>query len=450
MSQASTYPSPTSATSVTRRTSTGSHVGQLPRFRIDDYGSDPSGATSSDAAWTAVYAAAVASITGAGASSVGAMIEFGPGIYSFSINKVKVSDYRIGICGAGKQVTQIKSTGNTGDIVYVTDTGIQGFMSAPCFGFTIWGFGAGVNTNGFHYGDRAGALLDDIEVIGCQAVGSRNFLFRNDNGSPAGCEGTVARLNSQQGGVSCVTFDGNNSAAGAGSNTFDYSDWRIQGVGQAVGQNHNFVEIINKGQVSGCRLLIQGNLQANVGFTATILTVGNSAADISQLTFSDLLIVVEGDTSAGTLKDLTVIADASFGGGILECTGIFRAVNVTGNFVAGTATGNVLCSIVGHLNAPFFSTLGVLASIGQLNAFDLYPNQIRGIIDSTGAVRPGSTAGPGTTREWEGAGAPTTPGGAIAYLLNDRYWRTDGALGSRLYICTTGGGAPAWTAAAAV
>jgi hypothetical protein len=66
---------------------------------------------------------------------------------------------------------------------------------------------------------------------------------------------------------------------------------------------------------------------------------------------------------------------------------------------------------------------------------------------TTGAIAPGGTAGIGA-RMYSGSGVPSTPGGVTTYYLGDLYFRTDTptATSQRIYIVTTGGSSPTWTA----
>ena len=355
------------------RTPTGSHANQMSVFRIDDYGADPTGVALSDTAWTNCYADALASVVGSGNESVGAMIEFGPGIYLFSITTVKISDCRIGMRGMGKQVTIITSNGSSGDIVYVTDTHNPSYnRSAPCYDFTVWQ-GSGTSVNNFHYGDRSGGYLN-LEVVGSNAAGSRNFLFKNDNNTQS--EQTTAILMSQNGGISGYTFDG----GGTSKTSFDYSTWQLGLVGGGVNNSNNFngVEIVNKATLSGVRFKLWGNIGAKTAFTSTLLAIGNGNTDNSGIgSGSDIMITVECDGGGGTVKDLVINVDSTFSGGISDCHGTFFFSVTSGSITAGSMTGSGLCSLSGRLSSPYFTTNGNLTQFGsQFQSFDQYANNM--------------------------------------------------------------------------
>ena len=345
-------------------------------FLIDSYGADPTGAALSDSAFTAAYAdatAAVATGTGTAAgATAGAMIELGPGMYKFSINTFQVLSYLIGVKGAGKMATSIYTTGSSGDCVYISDTtGGSGEVAAPVYGFNVIGWNAGASVNGFHYGDRAGGRLEDILVVGFTSTGSRNFLFRNDHGSDAGCEGTYARLDSQQGGLSCVTFDGSNA-----NGTFDYSDWAFHIVSSTPNQSCRTIEFINQGHCNGGRLDVRGNIySSNASYTNTVFAIGaaGSTTDTAQLGCSSITLIVEIDGSSDTVYDFK-ITGAAYTAGIDACQLQCNFLAAGGTITAGSIANNALLVAYGNFGnpiAPIFTTAsGQLTRLGQLQSFE--------------------------------------------------------------------------------
>lgn len=410
---------------------------------------NPTGvAASDDPAFTTAYGQAARQVSGSGGGSSGSIIVPGAGQYQTNGNVWKLSDARIGMNGPGSAACVLKTApGVTGvDAFYATDSvglGANGH-AAPISGFTIFGGATpGASVNGFHFGDRLGSTILDINVWGFIGTASNGCLFRNDNGVSS--EGTVCGMNVQQGGGNGIVFDGN-AAVGP---SFDYSTWDFHVVGgnTTPNQNHNLCSIQNKAQMSGVVLRLKGNASSASTFTTTLLQVGQSTSDNASISNSEMFIAIEADTSAGTNRDIFVQGDASFTGGIANCHGSYQATNASGSWTAGSTSGSVLLGLAGKINAPYFSTAGVLFSMGPLNAFNVSNNAIRAGVSSNGSLQPGNTGGPGG-RIWMVSGAPATPGGAITYVVGqDWCFRTDtpGTANQRLYVVTTGGTSPTWT-----
>jgi hypothetical protein len=333
-------------------------------FPVDAYGADPTGATLSDSAFTAAYAAAAASIipSVSGGPTAGAVVVYGPGVYKHSVNVVKISDPRIGLRGAGKMSTMMYTTGSTGDLVYATDTspGRAGVTdAAPVGGFSLFGWDAGANTNGLHYGDRPGGTITDITVSGFIATGSSNYLFRNDNGGLS--EGTFAVLDSQQGTVG-YNFDGSSA-----NGSFDYGTWLLHGVSTTIGGASVMFQMMNQAHMFGGQFALRGNIQsANAGVNATAMKFGVNTSDTARLVANSITIALECDASTGTVND--IVATGTSSAGLQLCHGIFTFLNSTGSFTAGSVGGSALISGSGMWSGPLFSSLGTKTALGTSSA----------------------------------------------------------------------------------
>jgi hypothetical protein len=238
--------------------------------------------------------------------------------------------------------------------------------AVPVTALSIWGDDiTGTNITGLQYGDRWASRLD-VYVYGFETPGSKNVLLKNANGTSSGCEHSVIRIRSVNGGTSCVTFDGN---SGTGT-SFDYSDIVLSVVGGGSPgnqkQNLNLVEVVNDAQISGARLAIHGNASALGSYVTTLLQVGSNLSDYSTITKCSLEVYGEGDGS-GTLRDLTL---SGGNGGISECIGVFATTAMSSGLI-GMGSG-INGDLAGHLDSPFFTANGVLLRLGNLQTFTLY------------------------------------------------------------------------------
>lgn len=334
-------------------------------FHVDSFGADPTGSTSSDSAFSAAYAAAEDAIVPSmsGGPTGGSLVVYGPGVYKHGMDVVKGTDPRIGLVGPGRQACTIYTTDtSSGDLVYWTDTspgraGVSG--SAPVRGFTIYGWDAGAGANGFHYGDRPSADLRDISVGGFIGSGSKNYLFRNDNGGLS--EGVTADLDSQQGSVS-YCFDGGNV-----NGSFDYGSWVMHAVNTTLGGSTTMLQMINQAHMfGGGQLALRGNIQnasSTGGVTATTVQIGGSGSDTARIGSTPLAICVECDDDTGTVYDL--VTDGTSQAGIQACPGVFSFLDAAGNFTAGSVGGSSVVSGSGTWAGPLFSSHGTLTALGS-------------------------------------------------------------------------------------
>jgi hypothetical protein len=330
-------------------------VGQVPgtarTFYIDAYGADPTGAALSDAAWTACYADALAAVQAHG----GSMIVFGPGWYKFSVGTIAIADTRVGIRGAGKVATYIWTAGNTGTLVKVAGTtGPTPQGAAPVTGFALYGWNAGNAVNGLEYGDRYGGTLTDVSSSGFNGTSSRGFWFHD---ATALSEKSFIAVDANQN-TDDYVFEGN-----ASTGSFDYSHIVLGVVASTAGGSSGAaLKVIGHMQVNGCYLQLSGNISATAGLTKTCLVVGNSGTDVSIIAGSQLMIHVEADTSAGTVKDATIQGASGFGIG--QCNGIVHFENASGTYTAGSVTAPAVFRCAGYLSGPLFSSHGTLTALG--------------------------------------------------------------------------------------
>lgn len=317
-------------------------------FYIDQYGADPTGSALSDTAWTNCYTDAAAAVQTHG----GSMIVFGPGWYKFSVGTIAVSDTRIGIRGAGRAATYIWTAGNTGSLVKVTGTtGPTPQGAAPVSGLALYGWNGGGSLTGLEYGDRYGGTLTDVSSAGFSGKG---FWFHD---ATALSEGSFISVLADQN-TDDFVFQGN-----ASTGSFDWSHIYLKVTATtASGSSGHVLQIIGHMQMNGCYLQLSGGVQAGTGLTKTGLVIGNSTSDVSVLSGSTVNIMLEGDTSAGTLTDMVVQGAAGFG--IDKVHGIIYFQNVTGTWAAGSVTSPAVVRGAGYFGGPLFSSHGTLTALG--------------------------------------------------------------------------------------
>jgi hypothetical protein len=333
-------------------------------FYLDQYGADPTGASASDAAWTACYADAAAAVL----TNSGAMIVLGGGTYKFTPGTVAITDGRIGFRGAGRGATTIKPSGaGTGSLLKFSAVSAgDGAGSAPVGGFTAFGWGDASAVNGVEYGDRPNGYLTDVTVTGFNgAAGSRGFWFHDSTNLS---EGSFVVANADQNTVN-YDFD-----AGGGNGSFDYSHFYLHlVVTTAGGSSAVGLRMVNNMHCVGGVIHLTGNASATTGLTTTVLQVGASTSDTCKIQGTVLNVMVEGDTSAGTIKDV-LIQGASSNAGIVRCNGIMFFQNTSGTYAAGSVAGSAIFTTAGFMLLPLFSVgaHGTMTAIGTGGAFSTY------------------------------------------------------------------------------
>lgn len=329
-------------------------------FYMDQYsGADPTGATLSDNAWTSCYSDAAAAVQTHG----GSLIVVGPGWYQFSVGVVSISDARIGLRCAGRQSTVFWTTGNSGTLVKITGTsGAVGGGSAPVTGFTTYGWNSGAAVNGLEYGDRYGGTLMDVASVGFNNGASRNYWFHNPTSLS---EGSFISVMADQG-TDDFVFQGSGTTG-----SFDWSHIVLKVTATTVGGTSGAImKVINSTQMNGCYIQLSGGAQASSGLTKTGLVVGSSTSDTSVIQGSILNVMLEGDTSAGTLTDAVIQGAAGYG--IDKCNGTMYFQNVTGTWGAGSVTSPAVFRMAGYINGPLFSSHGTLTALGTGGALSTY------------------------------------------------------------------------------
>lgn len=331
-------------------------------FYVDQYGADPTGASLSDTAFTNAYSAAAAAVQAHG----GAMIAYGPGYYQHSVNTVATTDSRIGIRGAGRQATNLFTTGNTGTLLKATSaTGPSPQGSAPVTGLTCYGVPAGAGVTGIQYGDRYGGTLTDVSSTGFGGAGSMGFHFYDSTGLS---EGSFIAVMADQNADDFV-FEG--SGIG-GTGSFDYCNIFLHVTAStAGGQSGTAMKVINGMQLNGTLLRLAGNASATTGLTKTVLQVGASTSDTAYMQACTLIVNVEADTSVGTVYDV-VLQGTSANTGIIHCNGTMMFQSTSGTYSIGSVSGSSVFTTAGFLHGPLFSGHGTLTAVGTGGAFSTY------------------------------------------------------------------------------
>lgn len=322
-------------------------------FFIDQYGADPTGVALSDSAWTSCYADAAAAVQTQG----GSVVVFGGGNYKFSMNTVAINDPRIGLRGQGRRATTITTTGNTGSLVKITGTatGSTAPGAAPISGFTVYGWSAGNSSVGVEYGDRYGGNISEVSSVGFGGTASMGFWFHD---ATALSEGSYIQVLADQN-TDDFVFQGN-----ASTGSFDYSHIILKCVSSTQGGSSGAVlKVIGHMQLNGCYIQLSGNISATTTLTKTCIVIGNSGSDVSCIIGSQLNVMVEADTSAGTLIDMTIQGASGFGMNL--CTGVMYFQNISGTYSAGSVTGPAVLKVSGMLNGPIFNVGGhTLTALG--------------------------------------------------------------------------------------
>lgn len=306
---------------------------------LNDYGADPTGATLSDSAWTAAYAAATAQIaawSGDTGLTAGAVIVLGTGIYKFSFATVAITDMRIGLVGQGAALTRITSTSVTsGALVRVSYSGTEpaGSPSAPVGGFTVWGWDAfGSNQVGFHAdGGRTHCRVADIYAQGFVSTGGIAFKFTPLGG--AGWEGaSFLGLDAQNSNIAFY-FDGANG--GSNNGTMDYTSWNIHSVAA-----NTVLQAVNGVHFYGASMTLHGNIGGGAGTSGanTFGVIGASSSDTARFQNCQLFLQHEVDAGSSSVTDFTITGTSS--AGIIDCYGLIGFVNAGGTMLAGSLGGS--------------------------------------------------------------------------------------------------------------
>jgi hypothetical protein len=299
------------------------HTTMQRRFYIDQYGADPTGVASSDAAWTACYADALAAVI-TGPPPAGVIIVLGAGVYKFSIGTVQVLHRSIGLVGQGKAVTTLYTAGSTGDLVYVCDN-TGGTPCAPVGGFSLYGFNAGAAANGFHFGDRPYGAVFDIHSTGWSNCA---FLLKNDQNGGVGCEGNNMWGLSAKSSLIGLQCDGS-----SGTKAVNYCEIFMHTVACGTA-----VSLVNNAALFGDTFCLHGAIGSATYATSTLISVGNSGSDAPQFNESLLNIAVEVTSGSTTVFDFVFNGTAA--SGILDCYGGINLLPTSGTWTAGSLSGS--------------------------------------------------------------------------------------------------------------
>lgn len=331
-------------------------------FYLDQYGADPTGSATSDAAWTACYADATAALQTNG----GAMIVFGCGQYRFSVNTAIITDSRIGIRGQGRVATTIYTTGSSG--VLLTTTGATSNSSqgaAPVSGFNLFGGSAGAGVAGIKYGDRLNGSLTDVSASQFGGSGGRGIWIQDNT---ANSEGSFIQAAADNCTV-CFDFDQVTPQASGGSVDYSHMFLHLGLTTSVPGVSSTGVRFQNGMHCYGASVHISGNVRASTGLTATVLQVGNSTSDVSHISSTNLNVAVECDPptgGSGTVNDVLIQGVDAFKG-IVMCHGQFMIPGFGGTITAGTITSPAIVTMWGRFNSSvgIFSSHGTLTSLGS-------------------------------------------------------------------------------------
>lgn len=228
---------------------------------VDSFpGADPSGLTPSDAAVSAAVTAM---------SSHPGVLEFGAGHYKLTTpNPARGPGQPIK--GAGLGATVIDYHGS-GDCFRVHDTATTNPGTAgPIDGLTILGWNAHPKAVGLHVGDILNLQLN-VAVAGFNQPGSIGIHAENQSTySERGHWNVVVEQC-----TTAVLFEGTSP-----TNSFDYSTYNIVTVCMA---DQDGVVIRNDCQLAGVDFALKGNFVAGPTNSGTVLTIGETPTDASQL-----------------------------------------------------------------------------------------------------------------------------------------------------------------------
>lgn len=334
---------------------------------IDDYGSDPTGASTSDSAWTAAYAAAGALIETYGGDSnltSGVVIVFGAGIYRFSMNKVSVTDCRIGLLGQGKEATVLLTTDTTanGVLVNIASSGSEAGSppAAPCGGFTAWGWEtSGSGQVGIQFGNGHGRYqmhASDMYAVGWIGTSQCGYQWKPDNGS--GDEGSSYLGICAQNCTNAFVFDGSSSS---GSADYSYYDLHAVNCETSLLMRNNVL-------MYGSTIKLRGNVGGGqfTGVTNTAVQVGTGSSDTSYIANCEIFLAMEADSGPSAVNDINV--NTSTSAGFYNNFGFMSILNNGVTVTAGGVTSGVLQFSGAMQNMPTFQGTQTIASSGTIKA----------------------------------------------------------------------------------
>lgn len=319
-------------------------------YFIDNYGADPTGESSSDAAVTAAMTAM--------GGNPGVLV-FGAGTYRLSNTMTLTNGYQ-GVAGQGMGVTTLNWVG-TGDCIRMYDPAATfpsktGFIS----GLKIDGYEAGPDSTGLHVGDTYNLRIRDVWVADFVASGSVGVLMDNTVAITERAEVRITVDNCD----TAVVFQCEDSE----TPSFDYGDWDFI---VNCFANQNGVVIKGSAQIIHGNLSIRGDCYntvmngrylAGTGWSSTetntgvLLTVGTGSGT-PYLEQTNLVVSVECAGIAETAPCHTTIKIAA--GADLWCTGIL-SFRFDEGFSWTPGTNDGWFSFAGYKNVD--STFGVMTA----------------------------------------------------------------------------------------
>lgn len=147
----------------------------LPSFPVNDFGADPTGAADSTTAFTTAYTQAQNAIN---LGAAGVYVTMGPGTYKVTAGNCVASDPRIGLRGAGAQITQVNAYGSGDAFYHYTSsfsTANGGSMGCPIEGLTIDGTNTTGASTGLHVQDICSLELHDLTIQNFTAGSNQTF-----------------------------------------------------------------------------------------------------------------------------------------------------------------------------------------------------------------------------------------------------------------------------------
>lgn len=148
----------------------------IPSFSVIASGADPTGTNDSTAAFTAAYTLAAATLSGG--NIPGAYVTVPAGTYKLTAGHCVTSDPRVGLMGAGSQITTIMVYG-TGDAFYHYTSSFStnggGTTGLSISGLTIDGTNASGAATGLHIQDICSLELHDLTVQNFTAGSNQTF-----------------------------------------------------------------------------------------------------------------------------------------------------------------------------------------------------------------------------------------------------------------------------------
>jgi hypothetical protein len=335
------------------------NLGAAPSLRlvyVDEYGSDPTGATPSD---TAVNTA-----IGLLGTSPGAIV-FGVGTYELANNHALHSPQQC-VIGPGSPVCTINYTG-TGALFDFSNQGTfnNGYTAGILSGITISGQYSG-NQIGFSYANLQTMIVRDVKFYGLYGGAWYGYIVAGSGGYAEELHADEVLI-SECGNFSgwCIGYNGSNYTAPS----FDYLFINMVVVVEA---NIDVIAVYNNAQIQGGEIHIRGNLHGAGSNTGAIFSVerGN-AGGVGYMT--NLNLDVSMECGNGAVGHYTVWMGATNG------TSQFLGIGNLYAYPAGCASqgqhnaGGPVIAISGRTNAPDGTQMNAGTAFAVIGSTDWDP-----------------------------------------------------------------------------